>query len=248
MLAREMRHENLFQIARDSGVEFRALIVDRDAMGSGLMVDTLRRELKCEAIGAQSGDVLRVLAGKSIDVVIISADINAGAGSGFELANAVSSAYPEMPIVILLDRPGREMVIKAFHSGACGVFHRQQPISRFLDCIDHVRNRHIWAGEEETEVILETLKNIPTTGALTPANFGTLTPRELEVVGCASRGSTNKRIAKELGLSVHTVKNYLSRAFEKLGVSSRIQLLFYLTVRGQAEGRARGAHGSSAAN
>jgi DNA-binding NarL/FixJ family response regulator len=52
------------------------------------------------------------------------------------------------------------------------------------------------------------------------------------VVKCAARGKTNKSIAAELGLSEHTVKNYLFRAFEKLGVSSRVELLFYLTVSG----------------
>jgi two-component system nitrate/nitrite response regulator NarL len=51
-------------------------------------------------------------------------------------------------------------------------------------------------------------------------------------VQCAAKGKTNRAIANELGLSEHTVKNYLFRAFEKLGVSSRVELLFYLTVRG----------------
>jgi predicted transcriptional regulator len=49
----------------------------------------------------------------------------------------------------------------------------------------------------------------------------------------AARGKTNKVIASELGLSEHTVKNYLFRAFDKLGVSNRVELLFYLTSRGQ---------------
>jgi DNA-binding NarL/FixJ family response regulator len=39
--------------------------------------------------------------------------------------------------------------------------------------------------------------------------------------------------ASELGLSEHTAKNYLFRAFEKLGVQNRVELLFYLTSRGQ---------------
>jgi DNA-binding NarL/FixJ family response regulator len=51
-------------------------------------------------------------------------------------------------------------------------------------------------------------------------------------VQCAAKGKTNKAIASELGLSEHTVKNYLFRAFDKLGVSSRVELLFYLTLRG----------------
>jgi DNA-binding NarL/FixJ family response regulator len=51
-------------------------------------------------------------------------------------------------------------------------------------------------------------------------------------VQCAAKGKTNRAIASDLQLSEHTVKNYLFRAFEKLGVSNRVELLFYLTMRG----------------
>jgi len=59
------------------------------------------------------------------------------------------------------------------------------------------------------------------------------------VVQCAARGRTNKAIASELCLSEHTVKNYLFKAFEKLGVSSRVELLFYLAIRGYSFGQPR---------
>ena len=54
----------------------------------------------------------------------------------------------------------------------------------------------------------------------------------------AAKGKTNRAIANDLGLSEHTVKNYLFRAFEKLGVSNRVELLFYLTIRGHSFGPA----------
>ena len=55
-----------------------------------------------------------------------------------------------------------------------------------------------------------------------------LSKRELDVVHCLSEGLTNREIAERLGLSQHTIKNYLFRIFDKLGVSSRLELL-YLT-------------------
>jgi two-component system, NarL family, nitrate/nitrite response regulator NarL len=214
----------------------RALIVDRDAMSSHLLADALVRNQKCDTAAILSSDLLLTLATREIDLVVIGADLSSGPGAGFDLADAVSHAHPEIIIVLLLNRTDHESVINAFRSGARGVFSRQRPMTEFLDCIEHVKKGYIWAGKEETNSLLETFKNIPAPGKLTASTSPPLTKREFEVVQCAARGKTNRAIASELGLSEHTVKNYLFRAFEKLGISSRVELLFYLTVRGHVFG------------
>ncbi len=125
------------------------------------------------------------------------------------------------------------MVVNAFRSGARGVFSRQQSIEEFLDCVAHVAKGFIWAGQGETTSLLQAIRNIPSVAFSPAGNTAALTSRELEVVQHAAKGMTNKAIALSLCLSEHTVRNCLFRAFEKLGVSSRIELLFYLTIRGQ---------------
>jgi DNA-binding CsgD family transcriptional regulator len=63
-----------------------------------------------------------------------------------------------------------------------------------------------------------------------------LSKRECEVVQCLVQGLTNREIAERMGLSPHTVKNYLFRVFDKLGVSNRTELLFMtLNQGGNAE-------------
>ena len=54
-----------------------------------------------------------------------------------------------------------------------------------------------------------------------------LTKREEDVVRLVAEGLQNREIAKELKLSEHTVKNYLFHIFDKLGVSSRVELVLY---------------------
>jgi DNA-binding NarL/FixJ family response regulator len=212
------------------------IIVGRDSLTASLLADSLNHNLNCECVATRQSDVLRVLGTRKVDLVIISADLNSMAGAGFDLASDMSSAHPLIPIIILLDEAVSDLVIRAFLSGARGVFNPRDSMDEFIDCVEHVRKGSIWAGKEVTDYLLGALRSIPVPGLLTRDPSSALSTRELQVVHCAARGKTNKAIASELCLSEHTVKNYLFKAFEKLGVSSRVELLFYLTVRGHSFG------------
>jgi len=229
------KQEKLVKITTVSKPDFRVLIVDRDSMSSDLLAQAIVRGRRCEASAIRSADLLQALANQDIDLVVIGADLDSKPGSGFDLANSVNRAYPDTSIVILLNSSTHDMVISAFRSGARGVFSRQQSMDEFLDCIEHVSKGFIWAGREETTALLETFRSIAVPHMVTAMNSPTLTARELQVVQLAAKGKTNKTIAVELRLSEHTVKNYLFKAFEKLGVTSRVELLFYLTIRGHSQ-------------
>jgi DNA-binding CsgD family transcriptional regulator len=73
---------------------------------------------------------------------------------------------------------------------------------------------------------LDALASAPTVRAVNARGMSLLSKRELQVVRCLAEGLSNRQIADRLELSQHTVKNHLFRVFDKLGVSSRIELLF----------------------
>jgi len=218
---------------------FRALIVDRDSMTSDLLASALTRESNCPAFAVSSANLLRSLQTDHAELVVIGAELNGKSETGFDLAEVVSRAHPSVLIVVLLNQSTHESVVNAFRCGARGVFSRQQPVVEFLDCVEHVRKGFIWAGALETTLLLDALRCIPSPNVSVSNEASALTERELQVVQCAAKGMTNKIIAAELGLSEHTVKNYLFRSFDKIGVSNRVELLFYLTMRGHSLGPAR---------
>jgi DNA-binding NarL/FixJ family response regulator len=228
---------------RDTSTGCRVLIVDRDSMSSDLLATALTRDRNCRASAVSSRDLVRVLGSDRADLVVIGAELESKSGNGFNLAQSVSHTYPSILIVILLNQSSHVSVVNAFRSGARGVFSRQQPMAEFLDCVDHVSKGFIWAGAVETTLLLDAFRCVPLPDFALANDVSRLTERELQVVQCAARGKTNKVIAAELGLSEHTVKNYLFRSFEKMGVSNRVDLLFYLTLRGHSFGPA-GADGS----
>jgi two-component system nitrate/nitrite response regulator NarL len=218
---------------------FRALIVDRDSMTSDLLASALTRERNCRAFAVSSANLLGSLQTDHAELVVIGAELNSKSETGFDLAQVVSRAHPTVRIVILLNQSTHESVVNAFRCGARGVFSRQQPVAEFLDCVEHVCKGFIWAGALETTLLLDAFRCIPSPNVAVANEASALTERELQVVQCAAKGMTNKVIAAELKLSEHTVKNYLFRSFEKIGVSNRVELLFYLTMRGHPLGPAR---------
>jgi len=245
MPSHTVEHERVLQIARPEQSTFKVVIVGRDPLTGGLLADALTHNLDCEAVAIRPSDLLKELSVGKVDLSIIGAEVSSSPGAGFELANTVSCAHPEIPIVLLLNEPSHDSVIRAFRSGASGVFDPQESIPEFIDCVEHVKRGFIWAGKDATASLLEAFKNIPAPSAITEGDLTTLTTRELQVVQFAVKGKSNRTIASDLRLSEHTVKNYLFRAFEKLGVSSRVELLFYLAIRGHSFGPSREDHEDS---
>ena len=228
------RKQNLVDAESGASPEFRVLIADRDPMSGDLLAHALAELGPCEAHAVNAADLLKTLEATPADVAVIASDLSLGPQNTFDLAHAVSRPHPNVHIVMVLNQSDPDAVINAFRSGARGVFSRAQPMLQFLDCVQHVHKGYIWAGGQEAVYFLDIIRNLPSPSSLTAINCPSLTERELQVVRLAAKGKTNRAIAAELSLSEHTVKNYLFRSFEKLGVSTRVELLFYLTIRGHS--------------
>lgn len=217
---------------RDADISFQALIADREPMSSDLLARALEHERICRAVAVGPNEVLQAISKMHAKLVVLAADLRTKSGDGLSLAQAVARAYPDLLLVLLLPRSSRDAVINGFRAGARGVFPRERPLADFLDCIQRVKDGFLWTAGQEATFLLQAIRSLPAQSVLSALNVPSLSGREMQVVKHAATGKTNKAIARELSLSEHTVKNYLLRAFEKLGVSSRIELLFYLTLAG----------------
>jgi DNA-binding NarL/FixJ family response regulator len=141
--------------------------------------------------------------------------------------------YPEIPKILLLDSCDRNLVISAFRSGARGIFTVNDSNLRLLcKCILRVAAGQIWANTEQLGYVIDLMSEVPSLRVLNSRGAPLLTPREEQVVALVAEGLANRQIARELNLSEHTIKKYLFRIFEKLGISTRVELVLYAVNNG----------------
>jgi DNA-binding NarL/FixJ family response regulator len=189
------------------------------------------------ACASSTVDVLTALHEHPPQVAIISSDLQDGPQTGIRILPEIRRTYPETRILVLTGSPDRELVTHAFRSGAVGVFNRNGPFDLLCKAVEVVSQGQIWASTEQLHDVLHALAKSPKQPKLDPKVESRVTKREAAVVRLAVEGLTNREIAVQLTLTEHTVKNYLFRVFDKLGVSNRVELLLYC-LRQEEEARA----------
>ena len=145
--------------------------------------------------------------------------------SGLRILPEIRRANPETRILVAMGTMDRELVIEAFRFGADGVFCRKSPFEMLCKSVDALAQGQIWANATELRYVLDEFTRAPKQRKVDPTVENRMTKRETDVVRLAVEGLSNREIARELGLTEHTVKNYLFRVFDKLGVSNRVELV-----------------------
>jgi two-component system nitrate/nitrite response regulator NarL len=205
-------------------------VADATRMNSQLVVGALKRchsNFEVHALTSNSSDAFRELQNCRPDVAVISAQLEDGPLTGFKVLHQLRTSEAKTPTVMLLDSTERDLVVDAFRAGARGVFCRGYSFKALPKCIRRVHEGQVWVSNLELEFLLELVISLRPMQVCNTGGMALLTPRERDVVRLAAEGMRNQEISIRLNLSEHTVRNYLFHVFEKLGISSRVELVLY---------------------
>jgi DNA-binding NarL/FixJ family response regulator len=211
------------------------LVADSNQMQAQLLVSALRRrpEFSVHTCRVDEVSVLLAAASSPADVALISLNHSVDIPGQMAALRRVHIANPGMAKILLVESYDRDLVVSAFRSGVRGLFCISvTPFRSLCKCIQRVASGQIWADTQQLNYLLDLISEVPSLRVVNSRGRTILTPREEQVVALVAEGLTNRDIARELSLSEHTIKKYLFRIFDKLGISTRVELVLYAVNHG----------------
>lgn len=193
-------------------------------------------------IGASNAAAARTTLKESPEFDLVLLDLHLGDADGFELLAEMRAAYPALPVVVISASDRTSDVIRSIDMGAMGFVPKRSSNEVLFEALQQVMSGGVYVppmsmGQDAlphstpstAPTPASSLRTVGTQarqgGFQTTPNLASLglTPRQTDVLALLLQGQPNKLIARELGLSVETVKDHVAAVLRALGVSSRTQ-------------------------
>ncbi len=194
--------------------------------------DGLRRLLEAEpglkVVGEACDGAEAVTMANHLRPDILLLDLAMPRHPGLEALREMSSGQQSVRVILLTAAAEKRQIVEALQLGARGVVLKDSATQLLLKAIHTVMAGEYWVGRESVSNLVQYLRSLVQSSGdeARQKKFG-LTPRELEIVSAVVAGYANKEIAGYFKISEDTVKHHLSNIFDKLGVSTRLELALF---------------------
>ena len=201
----------------------RVFIADDQALVRGGFRMILDAQPDMEVVGeAQDGrEALREVAELKPDVVLM--DIRMPEMDGLETTRRIVVDENAPRVLMLTTFDMNEYVYEAMKSGASGFLLKDVKPEQLADAVRTVAAGDALLAPAITRRLIEEFVRRPPPGSTAPPELETLTDRELEVLKLIAKGHSNEEIAKELFVSMATVKTHITHILMKLDLRDRVQ-------------------------
>jgi DNA-binding NarL/FixJ family response regulator len=205
----------------------RTLIAD----DHGLFRDALRQLLALQpdvtVVGEAADGEAAAEACARLEPDVLLLDLAMPRLSGIEAMERIKKRSPGTAVVLLTASIERHELFEALLLGARGVILKTAETDTLLECIRTVAAGGYWFEQGTVGSLVAILRSSEATPRA-PARAATaFTLRERQIMSAVMDGATNAEIGQTFGLRDQTVKNRLTRIFDKAGVSTRVELALY---------------------
>jgi DNA-binding NarL/FixJ family response regulator len=204
----------------------RVLIVDDDPLVRSALSLMLGGQSDVEVVGEAVDGPDGLERAHALDPDVILMDIRMPGLNGLDATRELHARADPPRVIVLTTFDADEHIMGALAAGADGFLLKDTPPPKILDAIRKVAAGEPMLSPSVTRTLIERVRNDAGDGRAVEAQtrLAVLTDRERDVAMAVGRGLSNAEIAGELYLSVPTVKAHVSRLFEKLAVTNRVQI------------------------
>lgn len=206
--------------------KIRVLIADDHKVVREGTRELLQKEHDLEVVGEAGDGAEAVELVKQLEPDVVIMDIAMPGLNGIEATKQIKELYPRIAVLILTAYEYDQYVFALLEAGAAGYLLKDVSVENLIEAI-----RAVYAGESVlhpaiTRKVINRFSRFDEKAG-TRNGLEQITEREIEVLGLAARGMSNRDIAAELSISVRTVQTHLSNIFNKMGVGSRTEAVMY---------------------
>lgn len=210
----------------------RLLIVDDEKLFREALRLLLETEPRFKVVGCASDGAEAVALTRRLKPDVLLLDLVMPGLSGLDVLREIASAS-DVRTIIVTGAITRADVLTTLKHGARGVIRKDAAPELLFKSIDVVMRGQYWIAREVLSDLVPALRHSPPP---TPLQWSSrpfnLTRRELQIIERVVDGCSNKEIASQLGVSEDTVKHHLTSIFDKVGVSSRLELALFAVHHG----------------
>lgn len=179
-----------------------------------------------------ASDAVERIDERPADVLLV--DLALCGDDSFDTLRALAASRPYVRIVVMADNVDNPALRRTLQLGVRGMIFKDATAESLLGCMHAVMAGHYWLDGGEVTSLSSALRALEMERRHQYA-FD-LTRREVEIIRGVVAGWSNKEIAQRSSISENTVKCHLTRVFNKLGASSRVELAVFAAYHGLVQG------------
>jgi two-component system, NarL family, nitrate/nitrite response regulator NarL len=205
----------------------RILIADDDPIVREILRNMLSARTEFAVVGeARNGEEsVRLVREVKPDLLLL--DLLMPNLPGLDALKEMTTSDSLVRTIVLTASITKQQVLQALQLGARGVV-RKDALTELVSAIRAVLDGQYWLDGKVVPNVVQLLNELSASSRTeTPRNDFGLTPRELEIVALVTEGCGNREIAGRLTISEETVKRHLTHIFDKVGMSTRLELALF---------------------